>query len=55
MNEYGQWTADERWNKNTKSGYAAAIGEAVAERHVCLPIPNIELGVNTLLVQNPLW
>ncbi|MBQ9892850.1 MAG: RagB/SusD family nutrient uptake outer membrane protein [Bacteroidales bacterium] len=55
MNEYGQWTADERWNKNTKSGYAAAIGEAVADRHVCLPIPNIELGVNTLLVQNPLW
>ena len=55
MHEYGQWTADERWVKNAKATYAASIGSAVNERHVLLPIPSIELGVNTLLKQNPLW
>lgn len=55
MHEYSQWTADERWTKNAKATYASAIGSAVGERHVLLPIPSIELGVNTLLKQNPLW
>ena len=55
MQEYGQWAADERWSKNAKSQYAASIASAVQSRHVCLPVPLEELGVNTLLVQNPLW
>ena len=55
MNDYARWTADERWTKNTKAAYAASIGGYVGERHVVLPVPSIELGVNTLLVQNPLW
>lgn len=55
MQEYGQWAADERWNKNTKANYAASIGNAVEARHVYLPLPLEELGVNSLLVQNPLW
>ncbi|MCM1502511.1 MAG: RagB/SusD family nutrient uptake outer membrane protein [Bacteroidales bacterium] len=55
MNEYPQWTNDERWSKNAKAEYAAAIGSAVQEKHVVLPIPSIELGVNKELTQNPLW
>lgn len=56
MNEYKEWTADVRWSKSTAlASYAASMGEAVKPMHVVLPIPSIELGVNTLLTQNPLW
>lgn len=56
MNDYGKWTADDRWSKSTAlASYAADMGDAVKQMHVFLPIPSIELGVNTLLVQNPLW
>jgi len=55
MHEYAEWTDDERWSKSTKATYAAQIGAAVDERHILLPLPSIELGVNTLLKQNPLW
>lgn len=55
MREYADWTSDDRWSKHGKAGYAAAVGAAVGERHVYLPVPSIELGVNTLLDQNPLW
>ena len=55
MQEYGQWTADARWSKNDKAKYAGALSSAVQQRHICLPIPLEELGVNTLLQQNPLW
>lgn len=55
MHGYAQQTADERWSKNTTASYAAAIGAAVDTRHTVLPIPSVELGVNTLLTQNPLW
>ena len=56
MNDYKTWTADERWAKSTAlASYAASMGEAVKPMHVVLPIPSIELGVNTLLSQNPLW
>ena len=55
MHGYASQTEDVRWNKNATAGYAAAIGAAVQPRHVLLPIPAIELGVNTLLEQNSLW
>ena len=55
MHSYAQQTADERWSKHGTANYAAAIGAAVDVRHTLLPIPSVELGVNTLLVQNPLW
>lgn len=55
MKAYGQWAADPRWSKHSKAGYAAGIGESVDKRHIVFPIPTIELGVNKLLVQNPLW
>ena len=55
MNNYSEWAADERWAKNAKSGRASDMGTYVKPMHVVLPIPSIELGVNDLLVQNPLW
>ncbi|MDE5890846.1 MAG: RagB/SusD family nutrient uptake outer membrane protein [Bacteroidales bacterium] len=55
MNEYPKWTNDDRWSKNAKAEYAAAIGTSVQEKHIVLPIPAIELGVNKDLTQNPLW
>ena len=55
MREYADWTADERWAKHAKADYAAAIGAAVGQRHVYLPVPSIELGVNNLMEQNILW
>ena len=55
MNEYVQWSNDERWVKNTKAQRAASMGSYIKPMHVVLPIPSIELGVNDLLVQNPLW
>lgn len=56
MHGYVQYAADERWSKEkTLSARAASIGGAVTDKHVYMPVPSIELGVNRLLVQNPLW
>jgi len=55
MNGYVKAATDERWSGSAKATYAAAIGNAVQAKHVVLPVPSVELGVNTLLVQNPLW
>lgn len=38
-----------------QSSYFSRIAGNIQARHVVLPIPAIELGVNKLLVQNPLW
>lgn len=49
---------DPDWPVNTNSApnqAALLIGQNVQERHVLLPIPSIELGVNTSLTQNKLW
>lgn len=55
MNNYVQWAADGRWSKNVKSERAADMGRYVKQMHTVLPVPSIELGVNDLLEQNPLW
>ena len=55
MNAYSIWSADERWTKNAKANRAASMGSYIKPMHVVLPVPSIELGVNDLLVQNPLW
>ena len=46
---------DPRWQAHGASTYAAAIGAAVKPKHVVLPIPSLELAVNTKIKQNPLW
>lgn len=56
MKDYLTDTQDPAWpSGNDQAGYAANIGAAVQEKHILLPIPSIELGVNTLLVQNKYW
>jgi len=46
---------DSRWEAYGGSTVAAAIGAAVKPKHVVLPIPSLELAVNSKLKQNPLW
>lgn len=55
MKGYVSDATDDRWVGSAKSGYASNIGAAVQPKHVVLPVPSVELGVNTLLKQNPLW
>lgn len=55
MGEYVKDATDERWSGSAKASYASAIGSAVQPKHIVLPIPSVELGVNKLLIQNPLW
>ena len=55
MNGYVKAATDKRWSRSAKASYAAAIGRAVQPKHIVLPVPAVELGVNNLLVQNPLW
>ena len=55
MNSYYKYATDTRWASSSKASYAAEIGNAVQPKHVLLPIPNVELGVNSELTQNSLW
>lgn len=55
MKGYIKDASDDRWSKDAKATYAAEIGRAVQAKHVVLPVPSVELGVNTEIVQNPLW
>ena len=55
MNSYYKYSTDTRWASSPKAAYAAAIGSAVQQKHVLLPIPNVEIGVNRQLKQNSLW
>ena len=43
------------WGSGYTADVASSTASAVQERHIVLPIPSIELGVNDDLVQNPLW
>lgn len=55
MNGYGDYAADERWIRDDSSSLAEEIGTNVQRKHIYLPIPAKELGVNKLLRQNTLW
>ena len=55
MNKYTDWAADDRWSQNAKAARAANMGGKITQRHILLPIPSIELGVNKELTQNSLW
>lgn len=55
MNHYPVWASDDRWSSDATAARAAAIGDNVAAKHLYLPIPTLELGVNRLLKQNSLW
>ncbi len=55
MNAYAKWTADPDWVEDSIGERAALMGANTKPMHVLLPIPSIELGVNTDLRQNSLW
>lgn len=59
MNDYKNvWRYDTRWCGslgNSEPNLTSEIGGAVKAKHICYPIPDIELSVNDLLKQNPLW
>ena len=52
---YSKYFSDPRCNSFDTSMYARKYVTFVGRRHTVLPIPTIELGVNPLLKQNPLW
>ena len=56
MQNYKYWVQDERWVRDTDMAlFASRMGSSVKPMHIFLPIPSVELGVNDLLDQNPLW
>ncbi len=56
MNNYKILVADPRMSKRIEmSTHLAGIGTNVQQKHIVLPIPSVELGVNELLKQHPLW
>ena len=56
MNDYARWVEDDRWKKSREEAfYAKEVGRVVKNKHIVLPIPSLELGVNSLLEQHPLW
>ena len=57
MKDYLTDTQAPEWPAGNLTATQAAqiIGQNVQARHVLLPIPSIELGVNTSLTQNKLW
>lgn len=55
MKDYNRYSGDTRWSEVRTTQYALKMSSSVKPQHVLLPIPTIELGVNTLLKQNELW
>jgi len=47
-------SGDTRWDSYRRQ-FAQTISKNVQSKHIYLPIPTIELGVNKLLKQNPAW
>ena len=55
MHDYIEDELDPDWGTGNTASLAAQIARNVQNRHILLPIPSIELGVNTALQQNSLW
>ena len=54
VRESGNTTGDSRWD-SYQAGYMQRLAQTIQPKHAYLPIPTIELGVNPVLAQNPLW
>lgn len=55
MKLYSRWANDVRWVGSGMEIRAAVVSANIQPKHVYLPIPSTELGVNKLLKQHPLW
>jgi len=55
MQSLSEQAEDQRWNLDGSSRYCSQLGTRVQAKHILLPIPDLELGVNSLMQQNPLW
>ena len=55
MNRLGEQAEDPRWSGHGTAAFCSRIGASVQPKHVYLPIPDLELGVNNKIKQNPLW
>ena len=55
MQDYLPDELDPDWGSGNTAALAASTARNVQSRHILLPIPSIELGVNTALRQNELW
>lgn len=56
LRKYGEWSQDLRWSATgNTAALAARLANGVQPKHVVLPVPSIELGVNPKLKQHPLW
>ena len=55
MKGYIEDSQNSRWTNTSLKTIAKSLGESIQEKHVVLPIPSVELGVNRSLKQNPLW
>lgn len=54
MAQYIDDASSSEWTGNTATA-ASTMAASVQSKHIVLPIPSIELGVNKELRQNPLW
>lgn len=54
MQQYLRDASSSEWTGNTAAA-ASTMAASVQSKHIVLPIPAIELGVNKKLRQNPLW
>lgn len=54
MAQYIDDASSSEWTGNTATA-ASTMAASVQSKHIVLPIPSIELGVNKALRQNPLW
>lgn len=55
MNKLSEQAEDPRWRADGVSRYCSNLGARYQEKHIILPVPDLELGVNSLMKQNPLW
>lgn len=56
MRSYNQQTSDPRWEAgNQLASFALQTANSVQPKHIYLPIPTKELGVNIKLKQNSMW
>lgn len=55
ISKLGEATYDSRWATGDNFTTARAFAERTQKKHEFLPIPTLELSINTELAQNPLW